>query len=147
MIDKKVPYADLTDSLHILKMVGKDYTILEPSGLYEGSTGRKVRLTKSGLTKIIGFFDTAGVKNNPILDAATILMSMDHWQKSGGAGKRAIDYRGTVKTATISSIGNINLRCGGNKNGKGGFFDDRMAGDTVKVSYSKDGNSITITRD
>lgn len=143
---KKMKYAGVEDVLHILKRIGEDYKKLKPGALYHGNGGKEVKLTRSGLVKTIQILEQAGVQCVPSLSAARDLVSMEHWKKAGGSGKKAVDYRGMEKKAAISAIGNINLRVGGNKNGKGGFFTDRKTGDSVKVAYSEDGKTITITR-
>lgn len=146
MPSSKIPYADVADVTHILSSYGDDFISLQPSDVQEGARGIKVRLTRSGLSKTLSLLQTAGVAaSNPVFNACQTLLSTDMWQSSGGRGRAAIDYRGKVKNQTINGLGAISLRVAGNKNGRGGFFTSIKSGDTVKVSYSKDGKSITIT--
>jgi len=145
MPDKeKIPYANIEDVSDILNSVGKDFLDLRSNTGYQGASGRKVKLTRSTLEKTLNVYQNAGLdENHPMTNALMIMLSSDMWQSTTRVSS---DYKGETKYPTISKLGTINLRVGGNKNGTGGFFQDLKTGDSVKASYSKDGKTITITR-
>jgi hypothetical protein len=148
MPSPKIPYATVEEACDLLGQHQKDPENLEPNTKYKvtsaSGTTREVRLTPGVLNRVKTMLTNAGLGKSIIVENVEKLLSTSRWQSSSRMSN--VDYSAKPHKKTISSLGTINVRVASNANRRGGYWKDLSTGDSVVVNYSKDGNSITITK-